>query len=442
MTCSEPLPRALSSIPERLRLKKPIIFCVDDERIVLESLKTELKTHFAGDYTIETASGALEALEAIKELVAEGYDIPVVITDYIMPVITGDVMLFHLQDEYPRMKKIMLTGQATMEAVTNAVNQAQLYRYIAKPWDPQDLIMTVSEAIKSYDQFKQLEDQNIVLKTLSDSLEIKVQERTAELSDLNVDLLEVQEEIKAKNAELEDYRLHLETLVADRTLELEQEIDERKKSEKRIRAALQEREVLLREVHHRTKNNMNVIISLLNLQANDIQDERLMKAFGVVSNRIHSMSAVHEQLYGQDQFDRIELSDYIQQLANRLISSLSSDPKLITLELDCAPAELDLERAIPFGLALNEVISNALIHGFKPKKSGTLSIGLKIDEKNILHLRVSNDGAPLKKSLDLKHLDSLGLHLVMLLVEDQLDGAVELKSDSKVHVHIQFPYST
>jgi two-component system sensor histidine kinase/response regulator len=162
-----------------------IILCVDDEEIVIKSLKRELNEALGDKYIIETAQGGEEALEVFEELLAERSEIPVIITDHIMPDMKGDQLLKRIHAISPKTLKIMLTGQADMEAVTNAVNYADLYRYIAKPWENTDLILTVKEAIRRYFQDKQLEEQNAILQNMNKILEQQVKERTAELEQAN-----------------------------------------------------------------------------------------------------------------------------------------------------------------------------------------------------------------------------------------------------------------
>ncbi len=140
------------------------ILVVDDEPMVLESLAEELLRNFGQNYQIEAAESGEEALEIIEELHTEGIKIAAVVSDYLMPGMKGDELLSQIHDQYPNILKIMLTGQAGVDAVGNAVNSANLYRYIAKPWDATDLNLTLKEALKKYLHIKQLEEQNAQLR--------------------------------------------------------------------------------------------------------------------------------------------------------------------------------------------------------------------------------------------------------------------------------------
>ena len=128
------------------------ILCIDDESIVLDALKEQLQKEFTGEFLIEVAENGEEALEIFNELTGEGFDIPVVIADFIMPGMNGDELLTVFHKKSPLTKKIMLTGQASLQGVGNAVNHANLYRFISKPWDKHDLMLTIREAIISYNQ--------------------------------------------------------------------------------------------------------------------------------------------------------------------------------------------------------------------------------------------------------------------------------------------------
>ncbi|NEP58745.1 MAG: response regulator [Symploca sp. SIO2G7] len=157
------------------------IICVDDQRFVLDSLTEQLKRNLIDDYEVEAAQSGEEALEILEELQAEGIDVALVISDQIMPEMKGDKLLSQIHTQHPRILKIMLTGQADPSSVLNAVNNANLYRYITKPWDETDLILTVQEALRSYTQEQQLAQQNQLLQQLTTSLEQQVIQRTAQL---------------------------------------------------------------------------------------------------------------------------------------------------------------------------------------------------------------------------------------------------------------------
>lgn len=165
-------------------MSNPVILCVDDEKTILNSLKEQLLDHLSDKYDVEIAESGEEALELFEELLEEQYEIPLVISDCIMPDIKGDELLIKIHAISPDSLKIMLTGQTDTKTIVNAVNNANLYRYIPKPWQVEDLMLTVSEALKSYYIDQQLEEQNKAL--------IK---RTEELSKALEDLKTTQQEL-------------------------------------------------------------------------------------------------------------------------------------------------------------------------------------------------------------------------------------------------------
>jgi len=166
---------------------KPTILCVEDERIILERLKDELKEVLGDEYSLETAESGEEAIEIVTELLEDNVEIPLVISDYIMPHMKGDELLQRIHTINPKTLKIMLTAQANLKAITHVVNYAKLYRYIAKPWEPVDLKMAVTGAIHSYFQEKKLAQ-------FYADLETKIAERTLELHDKNEALIQLNQE--------------------------------------------------------------------------------------------------------------------------------------------------------------------------------------------------------------------------------------------------------
>lgn len=166
-------------------MSKLTIICVDDESIVLNALSDQIMNEFRNELTVETAESGLEALEVLDELLEDKYDIPIVIADFIMPGMTGDELLTQIYQRSPDTKSIMLTGQASLEGVGNAINNAHLYRFLSKPWNRDDLLLTIREALSSYKMAQTIVAQNTELKELNVGLEEKVAQRTKELEELN-----------------------------------------------------------------------------------------------------------------------------------------------------------------------------------------------------------------------------------------------------------------
>jgi PAS domain S-box-containing protein len=214
------------------------------------------------------------------------------------------------------------------------------------------------------------------------------------------------------------------------------EITEKKQTESQIRQSLKEKEVLLKEVHHRVKNNLQVISSILNLQSSYVKDDQTLSILRESQNRIKSMSFIHESLYQTKNFSSINFSDYIINLSNNLFHSYQIFDNFIDLKLDIQPVNLNLDQAIPCGLIVNELITNALKYAFKGRKRGIIFIGITEEGKTV-SVRIEDNGVGLPKGFDYLKSETLGLQLVVTLVE-QLDGKLELKSDKGTKFLITF----
>lgn len=214
------------------------------------------------------------------------------------------------------------------------------------------------------------------------------------------------------------------------------EITEKKSSESQIRQSLKEKEVLLKEVHHRVKNNLQVISSILNLQSSYVKDDQTLSILRESQNRIKSMSYIHESLYQTKNFSSINFSEYIENLSNNLFHSYQIFDNFIELKLKVEPVNLNLDQAIPCGLIVNELITNALKYAFKGKKNGEIFIGISEKGKTI-SIRIEDNGVGLPKGFNYLKTETLGLQLVITLVE-QLDGKLEMKTDKGTKYLITF----
>lgn len=214
------------------------------------------------------------------------------------------------------------------------------------------------------------------------------------------------------------------------------DITERKEAEDKIRASLEEKKVLLREIHHRVKNNMQIISSLLNLQARYINDEQVVDILKESQNRVKSMAMIHEKLYQSSGLARIGFRDYINHLARFLSQSYVIDTERIRINTQVDDVFLDIDTAIPCGLIINELVTNSLKHAFPDKMEGNINIQLKETNDGYV-LKVIDNGIGFPKNLDFKSTETLGLQLINNLVM-QLDGTAELKSDNGTEFKIIF----
>ncbi len=240
------------------------------------------------------------------------------------------------------------------------------------------------------------------------------------------------------------YRL-LESKVAERTRKLlkaneqmELKIYEREQMEKQIKSALNEKVVLLREVHHRVKNNMQVIISLLQLQAGKIKDKTYTDMLKEIQERIRSMAMIHERFYQSKGFADIDFGDYVDSLAKSLFIAHGVNSGNIRLKTDVEECLFDLENAIPCGLIVNELISNALKHAFPNGGKGEIKVVLRAIDGDKIELKVIDTGIGMASSPDYENTKSIGLELVKVLVEHQLGGKIEVKREHGTQFCVTF----
>lgn len=193
-----------------------------------------------------------------------------------------------------------------------------------------------------------------------------------------------------------------------------------------LRKSLEEKEILLKEIYHRTKNNMLVIISMLELQIQDIDDERILSIFNDTENRIRAMALVHEKLYQSQNLSEIDLGTYLEEVVHSLVANMAAAGK-IGLSIRVEPAPINIDYAVPLGLVINEIVTNSVKHAFPNEKTGTVSLSLrKIADKEI-ELEIGDNGIGLPDDVDIYKSGSFGMQLIKSLIEVQLRGVVSVK---------------
>jgi PAS domain S-box-containing protein len=213
----------------------------------------------------------------------------------------------------------------------------------------------------------------------------------------------------------------------DRIIVSAHDITRQKQNEDAIRASLEEKVILLREIHHRVKNNLQIIISLTNLQMRKTDDPGVKLIMAETQNRVRAMSLVHEKLYRSDNLSQIDFADYTRFLATQLFSFYSTDTRRVKLDLAMKQIMVDINTAVPLGLIMNELVSNALKHAFPGGRSGTITISGQ-RQGDLITLAVTDNGVGMPRDLDWKNTESLGLRLITSLV-DQVSGTIERVSD-------------
>lgn len=218
------------------------------------------------------------------------------------------------------------------------------------------------------------------------------------------------------------------------------DITERKIIEDKIKASLKEKEVMLKEIHHRVKNNLQVLTSLFNIQARHVTGPENLEIFRDSQNRIRSMALVHEELYQSKNLADIDFRDYINKLVKELCHTYDLEADKVMIHVDVQKIILSVDKAIPCGLIMNELISNSIKHAFSKVHTTNNEIIVKCELKaeNKVQLIVSDNGIGIPSAIDLDHTESLGLHLVNILVKDQLDGEIKINNKKGTSFQIIF----
>ncbi len=214
------------------------------------------------------------------------------------------------------------------------------------------------------------------------------------------------------------------------------DISERKKADSALRSALIEKEVLLREIHHRVKNNLQVMSSLMSLQADSADDEKVQQAFREMQTRVGTMALIHEELYQAKDLSRVNLAEYFGKLAASLSQSFLINPR-VALEVDVEEAFLGIDTAIPCGLIVNELVTNALKYAFPDNRPGEVLIRLRSNADGVYSLTVKDNGIGLPPGLDVHQTETLGMQLITILAA-QLGSVLEIEVNGGTSFHLQF----
>ena len=256
--------------------------------------------------------------------------------------------------------------------------------------------------VRSFQKLRTIKEE---LQRSHGDLEIRVEKRTAELEELN--------------------------------RELNMEIAERLKSENRLKTTIKEKDILIKEVHHRVKNNMQVISSLLDMSKSRAKHPETVDLLSEAQAKIFTMSLIHSQLYQSDRFDEINMGRFIRSLVDHL-SQMHRGDRNINLRIEAADIYLSVTQAIPCGLAVNEIISNAYKHAFDGKENGEISIFLQEKQDQKLHLNIKDNGIGIPDHVNIDNTETLGIKLVRNLVLLQLKGDLQVNSSEGTEIDIEF----
>lgn len=216
------------------------------------------------------------------------------------------------------------------------------------------------------------------------------------------------------------------------------DITSTKQLQQQIEASLKEKDVLLKEIHHRVKNNLQIIISLLNLQSGYIKDESTLKAVQDGQNRVRSMALVHEKFYQADELTEIAFGEYMEKLCQYLYQSYGDKTDRVRVLIDACDVALDMDTAMPCGLLVNEIVSNSYKYGFPGQRSGEIRIRMWREDKTVT-LDITDNGIGLPEGFSVESSESLGMQLIQALTS-QLDGELSIGRENGTRFTVKFPY--
>lgn len=400
------------------------ILLVDDRPENLLALSAALESL---DQNLVKANSGSEALRCLLN-----QDFAVILTDVQMPGMDGfeTATLIRERKRSQHTPIIFITGLNQNDTHVFRGYSLGAVDYLLKPFDPEILKSKVAVFISLFKKTEEVKRQAARLETANKELEREITSRKLAEEALRGLHDELEIKVQFRTAEL---------ALANESLQAE--ITSRKRAENQIKVSLQEKEVLLKEIHHRVKNNLQIISSLLNIQSEYIQEKEVLEMFKVSQNRIGSMALIHEKLYQSKDLARIEFAEYIQDLVANLFFLYEIDSSVVALKLNIDNVFLSIDAAIPCGLIINELVVNSLKHAFPTGNSGEISIGFHSDNEKKITLLVSDNGIGLAPDFDLKSTASLGLQLVDDLI-NQLSGTVELNRNHGTEFKIKFQYES
>lgn len=364
--------------------KKEKILFVEDDSIDQIAIK-----RMTGDKNFPFDSDIAVSVSTARDLISEN-DYAVVILDYFL----GDGTAFDLFGKVQGAPIIIVTGIGDEEVAVKAM-KAGAYDYIVKDQDGnhlKTLPVTIENVLKRYQTER----------------------------------------------ELTRYREHLELLVRDRTEDLQKEVEERKKAESLVRKSLEEKELLMREVHHRVKNNMQIVSSILSLQANELGNSTTREADIIREgeNRIRSMALVHDSLYEANDFTRVDFKLYIFNLINNIRNCYRINDTHIMVDIDVEDVPLSINKAIPCAQIINELVTNSIKYAFPEGRKGRIAVSLKKRDDGF-RLTVADNGIGTEDPQPGTFASSIGMQLAEALT-DQLNGAIELNREEGTAFTIDF----
>jgi len=467
------------------------ILYVDDE----EDLHNLCKVYMENirDFTITTAISPLEAIHLLRDQVFDA-----IVSDYQMPEMNGIEFLNFLKAKGDNTPFIIFTGKGREEVVIEAINAGADF-YLQKGGSPGPLFTELSHKIRQAVGRTRAEEalrneqekyskaflsipEVIIISEIDSGVILEINEAVSNVYGYSREELigksgqdvgfwcnpkdrtglisRLKGHEKVQNFEVRECRKSGEEFFAEISadiitlgpqevlLTVVHDITDRKKAEEIIIKALAEKETLLREVHHRVKNNLVGIVALINLQTSSLKDPVLISHLNELETRIRSMEFVHELLYLSGDISRIDITTYLNTLSQYLIMMYKIKSK-IGCRIESDSVTMPIETAIPFGLVISEIVSNSMKYAFpdtfsckeKRREECTISIILKSDGKEYL-CEIADNGIGLSSGIDESISGSLGLYLIRFIVEHELQGCLEINTTEGTMYTLRFPVSS
>jgi len=332
----------------------------------------------------------------------EDFSPDVVLVDHSLPQFDGVTALEILKEKTPDTPLIFVSGKIGDEFAVDVLKKGAA-DYVFKN-NLSKLVPAIERALKERSELLERRKAEEKLKTAYKDMEVRIQNRTRELSQINQKLLG--------------------------------EIAERKLVEEALNKSIKEKDVLLKEIHHRVKNNLQIVSSLLSLQSQYVNEPGSVELFKESQSRIISMALIHEKLYQTGDLTRINLSEYANELIGDLFRSYSVNTHLMKYQIESKNILLDINTAIPCGLIINELVTNSIKHAFPDNRSGEIKIDIQCQDGNCI-LKIADNGIGFPDDLDINDVKTLGLQLVTSLTK-QLDGTIKLDREGGTCFTIKF----
>jgi two-component sensor histidine kinase/CheY-like chemotaxis protein len=401
---------------QREGLTMTTILIADDIPANLYLLESILKGY---GYEVIAAKNGAEALAQAKEHAPD-----LIISDIMMPVMDGFELCRQVKTDanLNHTPVVFYTSTYTEAKDEQFAMNLGADRFVIKPQKPDELIRIVREILNTPREKtvpgprRPLGDEMEILREYNEVLFHKLEKKVLQLEEEIAERKRAEEQLQKLNEELE-------TRVAERTRELN--------------TSLSEKELLLKEIHHRVKNNLQIVASLLHTQSRHISDPATLAMLDESQNRVKAMALVHERLYKSDDISSIDIADYVKFMGTSLLQFYGIGAARVKFEVDMPGIRFNINRAIPLGLLINELLSNSLKHAYPAGRKGTITVtGAK--NAGTIRIIVQDDGAGIPESFDWRNSDSLGLRLVNSLA-DQLAGTIELDRSSGTKFTLTVP---